>query len=209
VPKKPIARRRLTDRGSRRFARHASRAVAIVAATLLLALPCGAQVLYKLTDRQGKVSYVDVVPKGFDGEVMRIEPDEKPTQTVPRPTASRPAPTTINDVRVANREALESQLRAARERYAAASKAKAEGGDVKPEEFQPVQKRYPLPRSGEAAPRANCLTRNDSDGSSYLICPYPVPNDEHYARLKAIDEELRLAQEALEVAERNYRRGVD
>ena len=199
----------MTDRGSLRFARQASQAAAVAATTLLLAIPCAAQVLYKLTDRQGKVSYVDVVPKGFEGEVTRIEPDEKPTQTVPRPAAARPAPTTINDVRVANREALEASLRAARERYAAASKAKAEGGDVRPEEFQPVQKRYPLPKSGEAPPRANCITRNDPDGSSYLICPYPVPNDDHYARLKSIDEELRLAQEALETAERNYRRGVD
>lgn len=186
---------------------------AALIAVAIHALPVEAQVLYKLIDKQGKVTYVDSVPPNYEGEVVRLEPDTPATGAVQqRPIARTPAPLpapTLNSLRQANREDLEKKLRVAQARFAAASKAKADGDEVRPDEFQPVQRRYPLPKSGEAPPRANCLTRNDPDGSSYLICPFPVPNDDYYARQKAIDEELRLAGEALQDAERNYRRGVD
>ena len=211
MPSAPSAWPTSTERVSQ--ARLPSWIHAALLAASILALPAQAQVLYKLIDKQGKVTYVDSVPPNYEGEVVRMEPDTPATgseqqRPVARPAAPLPAPT-LNSRLQANREDLEKKLRAAQARFAAASKTKADGGDVRPEEFQPVQRRYPLPKSGEAPPRANCLTRNDPDGSSYLICPFPVPNDDYYARQKAIDEELRLAQEALQEAERNYRRGVD
>ena len=211
MPRKPSAWPTLIEHAAR--IPRPLRVVAALIAASILALPAGAQVLYKLIDKQGKVTYVDKVPPNYEGEVVRLEPDtpatpwERPAPVAKPPPKSQPP--TMNSVRQANREDLDGKLRAAQQRYAAAAKAKAEGDEVKPEEFQPVQRRYPLPKSGQPPPRANCITRNDSDGSSYLICPYPVPNDEYYARQKALDEELRLAQEALQDAERNYRRGVD
>ena len=38
-------------------------------------LPAGAQTLYKLIDKNGKVTYVDTPPKDFDGKVVPIEVD--------------------------------------------------------------------------------------------------------------------------------------
>lgn len=211
MPRKPSAWPKLTERATR--TRVLSRTRAALLAAFVLTLPAEAQVLYKLIDKQGKVTYVDTVPPNYEGEVVRLEPDTPATPWErPAPVAKPPAlppPTTMNSQRQANREDLDRKLRAAQERFAAATKAKADGDEMKQEEFQSIQRRYPLPKSGEAPPRANCITRNDSGGSSYLICPYPVPNDAYYARQKAIDEELRLAQEALKEAEYNYRRGVD
>lgn len=53
-------------------------------ALLVLALACasaGAQSLYKLVDRNGKVTYSDSVPKDFDGRVtpLRIDPGPDPS----------------------------------------------------------------------------------------------------------------------------------
>jgi hypothetical protein len=187
----------------------------LLIASLALCATTGAlgQVLYKLIDKQGNVTYVDKVPPDYEGEVVRLEPDTPATPWLRPAPAAKPAtvppPPTLNSQRQANREDLEKKLRAAQERFAAAASAKADGDEVRPEEFQRVQRRYPIPKKGEAPPRANCITRNDPGGATYLICPFPVPNDDFYARQKAIDEELGAAQEALQDAERNYRRGVD
>ncbi len=54
---------------------NARRAFAL-AFILAVAMPAAAQqVLYKLTDRQGRVTYSDSVPKNYDGTVQRIVPD--------------------------------------------------------------------------------------------------------------------------------------
>ncbi|MDH5264653.1 MAG: DUF4124 domain-containing protein [Betaproteobacteria bacterium] len=57
-------------------------------ALLVLALACtgaGAQSLYKLVDRNGKVTYSDSVPKDFDGRVipLRIDPGPDPSAQSP------------------------------------------------------------------------------------------------------------------------------
>ena len=71
------------------------RAVLFVLA-LSLTLVASAQVLYKLVDKNGKVTYAEKIPPGFDGQATRIDVDpNRNTATLPKPkgvdTESGPA----------------------------------------------------------------------------------------------------------------------
>jgi exonuclease VII small subunit len=50
-------------------------ALTFALAALLAALPAVAQTVYKLIDRNGKVTYSETPPKDFDGKVIRIDID--------------------------------------------------------------------------------------------------------------------------------------
>ena len=61
---------------------------ALLALACALAVPAAAQTLYKLTDKNGKVTYSEKVPPGFDGKVTRMDIDPKQnTATLPKPGA--------------------------------------------------------------------------------------------------------------------------
>ncbi len=62
--------------------------LAWIATGLLVAGLAGPQTLYKLVDKNGKVTYSETVPKGFDGQVtpMNIDPNAN-TATLPKPAA--------------------------------------------------------------------------------------------------------------------------
>lgn len=193
--------------------RAARRALAL-AWVLALASPAAAQVLYKLTDRQGRVTYADFVPKNFDGTVVRIEPDASsnvlPSGPAPEAGAASPAPATgVAEDRRRKRDELEKKLRAAQARVEAARKAKELGEEPQPGEMQVVQRRHAPLKRGESPPRPNCFSAVDPNGVASLICPQQVPLDSYYERQRKLDEELRLAEEALAEAERAYRRGTD
>ncbi|HET9471044.1 MAG TPA: DUF4124 domain-containing protein, partial [Usitatibacter sp.] len=54
-----------------------------------------AQTLYKLIDRNGKVTYSQEAPKDFDGKVIRIDIDpnrNSATLGAPAPSSGAPAP---------------------------------------------------------------------------------------------------------------------
>jgi len=57
-----------------------------------VAVPAMAQTLYKLVDRQGKVTYVQELPKDFDGTVTRIDTDNKVNTVAPIRTPPPAAP---------------------------------------------------------------------------------------------------------------------
>lgn len=62
-------------------------AVAVVA--VLVAAPAMAQTLYKLIDKNGKVTYSETPPKNFDGKVIRMDIDPNAnTAVMPRPGAA-------------------------------------------------------------------------------------------------------------------------
>ena len=192
--------------------RQAVRAL-LVALVAFLAAPACAQVLYKLVDRQGRVIYSDKVPKDFDGTVTRLEPDTA-SNIVPsaRPGDGPPraaAPSGVGEERRRAREDLGKKLRDAQDRAEAARKAKAEGGEPQPDELQTIQHRLPPLQPGQAPPRPNCFATKDPSGVALLNCPSRVPNDTYYDRQKKLDEDLRRAEEELELAERAYRRGTD
>jgi hypothetical protein len=62
--------------------------VACLAALGLVALCAEAQTLYKLIDKNGKVTYSEKAPKEFDGKVIRMDIDPKAnTATLPKGSA--------------------------------------------------------------------------------------------------------------------------
>jgi hypothetical protein len=194
------------------------RALLLVLAAVLAA-PAGAQkILYKLVDRQGRVTYTDSVPKNFDGTVTPLDPvtesnvmpSAKPPEGATKATApTATAPTGINETRRQAREDLDRKLRAAQAKAEAARKAKAEGADPAPEELQTIQHRSAPPRSGQPLPKPNCFLAKTPNGAPVVHCPSQVPNDAYYARQKKLDDDLAAAEEELTLAERAYRRGTD
>jgi hypothetical protein len=192
------------------------RAAAVLALCLAFgAAPAIAQVLFKLIDKSGKVTYSDSVPKNFQGTVVRIEPDTESNvvpsgrgtggDAKPGPVPGKADPSS----RGAKREALEKALAAARARVEAARKAKADGGDPRDDEVQVLQRQYAAPKAGDPKPKPNCFLKKDPHGRTVMMCPGRAPNDAYYERQAALDRELRDAEEALAEAERAYRRGTD
>lgn len=96
--------------------------VAVLATGVTLALVCApaaAQTLYKLIDKNGKVTYSESPPKDFDGKVIRMDIDPKAnTATLPPGSSSIPS--------VEDRRAADDRVRSARTRLDAAQKALAE-----------------------------------------------------------------------------------
>lgn len=186
----------------------------LLALAAILAAPAAAQVLYKLVDRQGRVTYSDKAPKNFDGTVTVLTPDTesnllpsgRPAEAA-RPPAQAPG---VAEGRRATREALEKRLRAAQARVEAARKALSEGGDPQQDEMQTIQHRKPPLAAGQSPPNRNCFTtKNPRTGAEVLNCSTRVPNDAYYDRQKKLEEELKAAEEELAEAERAYRRGTD
>jgi hypothetical protein len=185
----------------------------LLAMAVALAWPASAQTLYKLTDKEGRVTYSDKVPKGYDGTVVAIEPDTA-SNIVPSAKAGAGAPRAapasgIGEDRRKAREDLDKKLRAAQARVEAARKAKEEGGEPLPDELQTVQHRSRPLRSGEKPPNPNCFNAVDASGVASLNCPTRVPGDGYYERQKKLDDDLKRAEEELALAERAYRRGTD
>lgn len=80
------------------------------------AMDAAAQTLYKLIDRNGKVTYAEKPPKDFDGKVIRLDIDPNAnTATLPKPTAQPEA--------AARRAEDAGKLAALRERAESARKA--------------------------------------------------------------------------------------
>ena len=71
---------------NRRFASHV---VLVAAAAALFAPPVAlAEVLYKLIDKNGKVTYSEEKPKNFDGQVIRLDINPNAnTATMPKPAS--------------------------------------------------------------------------------------------------------------------------
>lgn len=187
------------------------RALALALAAAV-ALPASAQALYKLIDRKGRVTYSDSEPKGFDGTVIRLEPD---TAANVLPGARNDGPGAVKqgagmaEERRRVREELERKLRAAQARVDAAKKAKDEGREPSNEEWQTIQRRHPPLRSGQSPPNPNCFAVRDANGADVLHCPTRVPQEAYYERQRKLAEELERAEEELALAERAYRRGTD
>ena len=195
-------------------------AVALLCATCTFAQAPGqpSQVLYKLVDRNGKVVYSDKVPKGFDGDVTRIDVDAAPDLVrpalTPPPAAPQPGKPPLldtNAARKAQRERLQADIDRAHVKLAAARQALADGGDPKEGEYQAIQQKFDASyaREGDAGPRPNCRKQVDANGVPFWLCPTIVPGGAFRDRQKELEEAVRAAEAELEVAQRTYRRNVD
>ena len=107
--------------------------VALAASMLIAAVPAAAQTVYKLIDKNGKVTYSEEKPKNFDGKVIRMDIDPNANK------ADLGAPTTDTggDAAARTREKVKAndaaraqgridKLQAARDKLKAAQDAYAE-----------------------------------------------------------------------------------
>lgn len=184
----------------------------------LLAHVVAAAPLYKLVDRNGRLTFTDTPPKAFDGQVIRLEPVATPNALPPLPTGpGSPAPESLavppegfRDRRQREQADLLARLDKARRAVEVARLAKQEGSAAAPDEMQVIQRRYPVPRAGQPAPFANCARRTDpGSGVQVLICPAQVPGPAYHERQRKLEASLAEAEAVLAEAERAYRRGMD
>ncbi|MGD9954306.1 MAG: hypothetical protein AB7S87_17175 [Burkholderiales bacterium] len=153
---------------------------ALLAAPLALA-EADKQVVWKLTDKKGKVTYVDKAPgKDFDGKVTRIEVDltANRARLVNLGETAPPVllPLTAPELK---RVKADAELARARESLEAAKKAREEGKDPTPEETQWIGK-----KGGGAR---------------------PVPTDAYHARIKGLDDAVAAAEAEFERARKAAR----
>ena len=147
---------------------------AVAAAVSLCSADAAAQTLYKLIDKNGKVTYSEKPPKDFDGKVvpMNIDPNAN-TATLPKPGTSAPA----SDPRFASpAQGGGSPVQAAREKLDAAKKALQNAVDN---------------------PGENDVQRVGNKGGFTR----PVPTEEYQKKLNALEADVKKAEEELKVAE--------
>lgn len=196
--------------------------LAIVIAVAFATLPAIAQTLYKWIDTEGRVQYSDKPPKGFKGEVTRIDPEVEKNTLPPAPTVPRsspaggaaetgkaaPRPDDSAAKRRATRARLEARLTKARADVASAKKALEESESPGDEERQVVQQRAAKGGMHGMAPRSNCREEK-KDGMKWTMCPTFVPTPEYHERVAKLEESLRKAEEELAAAEQAWRRERD
>ena len=105
-------------------------AVAALVGAGALCLPAAAQTLYKLIDKNGKVTYSESAPKNYDGQVIRIEIDPNAnTATLPKPPPAKAEPAQRGRSAGDARQDSVPPVQAARERLESAKKALADARD--------------------------------------------------------------------------------
>jgi len=147
----------------------------------LSGMPALAQTIYKLIDKNGKVSYSDTAPKNFDGQVIPVEIDPKANIAQPPkiPPGGSPPMSPYATQRELERNDAMLKLNQARDRYNAAKEALDNGKDPQDSEYQ-------------------ILVSKGGQGRR-------VPNDQYYERQKALEENFKSAERDLAEAEQNYR----
>jgi hypothetical protein len=153
--------------------------VACAALGLAAALPAAAQTLYKLIDKNGKVTYSESPPKNFDGQVIRMDIDPKAnTATLPKPSASRPETEAQKVLRRPSPASAGSgdKVQLARDRLEAAKKALQDAIDN---------------------PREDEVQRVGNKGGGTR----PVPTEEYQKRIAGLEQGVKKAEEDLRVAE--------
>jgi carbohydrate-selective porin OprB len=143
----------------------------------LLATDACAETLYKLIDRNGKVTYVQDPPKNFDGKVIRLDIDTSANTATGRRPAS---PQTSNEAIIHRQEpdaARLQGLKAAQEKLEAARKAYADARDN--------------PREGDVQRMGNVR------GGAR-----PVFSEEYQKRLDQLEAQVREAEQEVDKLER-------
>lgn len=158
-------------------------------ALLVLALACAgadAQSLYKLVDRNGKVTYSDSVPKDFDGRVipLRIDPGPDPSAQSPGATGEGGGRGETPSGAIIRRKPAndDAPIEAARRRAQAARKAFEDARD----NSTPADWVYVNP-----------------DRNPQGIRRFPRP--EYEARLADLERKALLAEQELDKLERERR----
>ena len=144
------------------------------AAVLLLAQPAAAQTLYKLIDKNGKVTYSDSPPKDFDGKVEKVEVDPNRNRATILPPGTSTEVLSKDRVNPAD---TADALKKAQARLDAARKDLAFARDN--------------PREGE-------IDRVGNVGGGAR----PVPTEAYEKRLAALEQAVRDAEDEVRRAEK-------
>jgi hypothetical protein len=144
-----------------------------VAATLAVAsTEALAQTLYKLIDKNGKITYSESPPKDFDGKVIRMDIDPNAnTATMPKGSALK------EEGAAAKNAAADDAVRSARQRLETAKKALAAARDNPSEED--------VQRIGKKG------------GGSR-----PQPTEDYQRRIEKLEKDVKDAEEDLQKAQR-------
>ncbi len=152
----------------------------LVGAALVTA-DASAQTLYKLIDKNGKVTYVETPPKDYDGKVIRLDID---------PNANIATSPKKGDV-AAERSALETKAKAKAEAAAAAEATLQDARDRLEELRQAYADARDNPREGEVR-----RVGNVGGGTR------PVFSEAYQRRLDTLEKEVRDAEEQVRRLER-------
>ena len=148
--------------------------ILLVATALAIAGTACAQTLYKLVDKNGKVTYSDTPPKDFDGKVVPMEVDPNRNRaTLTNPGDAQRA--LADKARASN--AADDELKRAQERLEAARRSLADAREN--------------PREGEVE-----RVGNVGGGAR------PVPTEAYEKRLAALEEAVRSAEEEVRRAQK-------
>ena len=156
--------------------------VVLAAVAALLALEASAEVLYKLIDKNGKVTYSEEKPKDFDGQVIRLDinPNEN-TATMPKPASGADSgePTTAPRRKEGDAKKMSSDelIAQARERLERAQRALQDARDN--------------PAEGDMR-----ILGNKGGGVRM------IPSDEYQKKLDKLEQQVKSAQDELSLAEK-------
>lgn len=161
-------------------------AFAIAAPLAAAALTASAQTLYKLIDKNGKVTYSEEKPKNFDGQVIQLDINPNAnTATLPKAQGSPSSTSKGEESRARPRESArqkarndaEARVSAAREKLEAARKALQDAKDNPGEDDVQL-----IGKKGGGA--------------------RPVPTDAYVEKLAKLEQAVTAAEEELKRAEK-------
>lgn len=139
---------------------------------LLASLGAFGQTLYKLVDKNGKVTYSESPPRNFDGKVIRMDIDPNAnTATMPKGSALR------EEGAAAKNATADDAVRSARQKVENAKKALADARDN--------------PGEGDVA-----RIGNKGGGTR------AQPSEDYQRRLEKLEKDVKDAQEDLQKAQR-------
>jgi hypothetical protein len=163
----------------------------------LASLQAGAQALYKYVDANGKVTYSDKAPKA--GEKAQRMTADTTTNIINSPAASRGGAVVSAGGNVSGRIAERDKL-----------KALVDAAEIDLERAKKALEDGQTPQEGEQRIVVKTTTVQGKDGK-----PVTVPTgqnavlrtDEYRERIANLESAVKAAEEKLEQAQSNYRRG--
>ena len=157
----------------------------LFAACMAVACPAAAQTLYKLIDKNGKVTYAEKPPANFDGKVIRMDIDPNAnTATLPKPGASGAGESGNKDTETLRRDSTVKKKSAEEDRL---ERARAKVDDAK----QRLQDLIDNPSDDDVQRIGNVR------GGSRL-----VPSEEYLEKIKRAEAAVKTAEEELERVEK-------
>jgi hypothetical protein len=151
----------------------------LLAAFAALALPAAAQVLYKLIDKNGKVTYAEKPPKDFDGKVIRMDIDPNAnTAVLPKPGASSAGEAVSKDTETLRRDV---KRKSGEEERVERARAKVDDAKARLQELIDNPRDDDVMRVGKVG------------GGSR-----PVFTEEYQARIAKAEADVKAAEEELE-----------